>query len=65
MMHYLMALPAGIPFEFEVRGPRLLVSCPRLEPGRLIPLLGVAQGFHERVPRMVLREYATAPTASS
>jgi hypothetical protein len=52
------------PFAFEARGPRLLVHCPRVAPNGLLPLLGMAQGFHDHVPRMVLRQYAPdAPIA--
>jgi hypothetical protein len=51
-------------FGFEARGNRLLVHCPRVNPNGLVPVLGMAQGFHDSVPRMVLRQYAPdAPIA--
>ena len=51
-------------FGFEARGKRLLVHCPRVAPSELAHLLAMAQGFHDRVPRMVLRRYAPdAPIA--
>ena len=59
MMQWLMDVAGDSPFRFETRGGRLLVSCPRLGPDGLIPLFAVAQGFHDHVPRMILREYAT------
>jgi hypothetical protein len=33
---------------------------PQLKPGELPVLFGLAKGFRDRVPRMVLREYAIA-----
>jgi hypothetical protein len=59
MMQWLMDVARHSRFRFEARAGRLLVSCPRLGPDGMVPLLGVAQGFHDHVPRMVLREYAT------
>jgi hypothetical protein len=58
MMQWLMDVAGHSPFRFEARAGRLLVSCPRLGPDGLVPLFGMAQGFHDNVPRMVLREYA-------
>jgi hypothetical protein len=52
---------AAATFGFEARGNRLLVHCPRVQPGGLVPLLGTAQGFHDNIPRLVLRRYAITP----
>jgi hypothetical protein len=48
------------PVEFEVKGRKLLAYMPQLKPGELPVLFGLAKGFRDRVPRMVLREYAIA-----
>ncbi len=60
MMLWLLDVARQYPVEFEVNGRNLLVYMPRLRPGELPVLFGLAKGFHDRVPRMVLREYAFA-----
>ena len=52
-----MAAATRSQFCFEARGNRLLVHCPRIKPDGLVPLLAMAQGFHDHIPRMVLRQY--------
>jgi hypothetical protein len=60
MLQWLLGTAAAThsSFGFEARGSRLLVHCPRVAPNELVPLLGLAQGFHDHIPRMVLRQYA-------
>jgi hypothetical protein len=58
MMLWLQEIGESFRFEFEVRGDRALVWCGRLKPFALIPLLGVAKGFADHVPRVVLRDEA-------
>ena len=60
MMLWLLDVARGYQVEFEVRGPKMLVYMPQLRPGQLPVLFGLAKGFHDHVPRMVLREYARA-----
>ncbi len=60
MMLWLLDVARQYPVEFEVRGRKLLVYMPRLKPGELPVVFGLAKGFRDRVPRMVLREYALA-----
>ena len=55
MMDWLLAHGEG--FGFEVVGDRLLVSCGRLAPNRLIPLLGTMHGFRDQIPRVVYSLY--------
>jgi hypothetical protein len=58
MMMWLLDVARQYPVEFEVRGRKLLIYVPRLKPGELPVLFGLVKGFRDRVPRMVLREYA-------
>ncbi len=58
MMLWLLDVARQYSVEFEVRGRKLLVYMPRLKPGELPLLFGLAKGFRDHVPRMVLREYA-------
>ncbi len=58
MMLWLLDVARHHPVEFEVNGRKLLVSMPLVRPGELPVLFGLAKGFRDRVPRMVLREYA-------
>jgi hypothetical protein len=60
MMLWLLDVARQYPVEFEAKGRKLLVYMPRLKPGELPLLFGLAKGFRDRVPRMVLREYALA-----
>jgi hypothetical protein len=60
MMLWLLDVARQYSVEFEVKGRKLLVYMPRLRPGELPLLFGLAKGFRDRVPRMVLREYAVA-----
>jgi hypothetical protein len=48
----------GGSWSYELVGPWVLVSCKRLRPTQLIPLLGTAKGFVERIPRVVFSLYA-------
>ena len=59
MMQWL--LQADHRFEFEAAGHRLLIYSRRLEPNQIPVLLGTAKGFHDHVPRVVLREFAFDP----
>ncbi len=60
MMLWLLDVARQYPVEFEVNGRRMLLIMPRVRPGELPVLFGLAKGFRDRVPRMVLREYAIA-----
>ena len=60
MMLWLLDVARQYSVEFEVKGRKLLVYMPRLRPGELPLLFGLVKGFRDRVPRMVLREYAVA-----
>lgn len=60
MMLWLLDVARQYPVEFEVRGRKLLACMPRVKPGEVPVLFGLAKGFRDRVPRMVLREYALA-----
>jgi hypothetical protein len=51
MMNWLML--HGETYSFEVVGDQLLVSCKRLRPTELVPLLGTAKAFRDRVPAVV------------
>jgi hypothetical protein len=62
MMQWLLTMGGG--FEFEVSGPRLLVSCRPRGPEELVPLLGMAKGFDDHVPRLVWTEYGKGPPTS-
>lgn len=57
MMQWLLAMGQG--FEFEVCGTRILAYCRPRRPDDLIPLLGVAKGLHDHVPRLVWTEFGT------
>jgi hypothetical protein len=56
MLLWLQGLAETFRFDFEVRGDRALVSCPRLKPTALVPLFGAAKGFVDHIPRLVLRD---------
>jgi hypothetical protein len=60
MILWLLQVAAHYPIEFEVSGSRLLAYMPRLRPGELPQLLGLAKGFHDHVPQMVLWDYTAA-----
>lgn len=60
MMLWLLDVARQYPVEFEVNGRKMLLIMPRVRPGELPVLFGLAKGFRDRVPRMVLREYAGA-----
>ena len=60
MLLWLLDVARHYPVEFEVSGRKLLAYMPRIRPGQLPVLFGLAKGFHDHVPRMVLREYAVA-----
>jgi hypothetical protein len=60
MMEWLLA-DAGVE-SLEVVGPWVLFVTPRLEPAQWPALAGVAQQFHERVPRVV---WSTWPRGAS
>ncbi|HEX2090381.1 MAG TPA: hypothetical protein VHI54_10715 [Actinomycetota bacterium] len=60
MMLWLLEVARRYPVEFEVYGRKMLLIMPRVRPGELPVLFGLAKGFRDRVPRMVLREYALA-----
>jgi hypothetical protein len=51
MMDWLMR--HGEAYAFEVLANQLLVSCKRLRPTELVPLLGTAKAFRDRVPGVV------------
>jgi hypothetical protein len=51
MMDWLMQ--HGERYAFEVVADQLLVSCKRLRPTELVPLLGTARAFREQVPGVV------------
>ena len=55
MMQWLLTHGEG--FGFEVVGDRLLVSCRRVAPTELIPLLGTMKGFRDQIPRVVFSLY--------
>lgn len=62
MMLWLLDVARQYPVEFEVTGRKMLVYMPRIRPGQLPLLFGLAKGFRDHVPRMVLREYSAART---
>jgi hypothetical protein len=57
MMLWLIEMGESFRFDFEVSGNLLLVSCHRLKPNALVPLFGAAQGFHDHIPAIVLRNH--------
>jgi hypothetical protein len=57
MMNWLVRHGEG--YAFEVLGNQLLVSCKRLRPTELVPLLGTGKAFREQVPAVVGSLYPT------
>jgi hypothetical protein len=55
MMRWLLALPVKV--SFEVVGSRVLVYGRRVKAARLIPIIGTATAFPERIPRVVWSLY--------
>jgi hypothetical protein len=55
MMQWLLDNGSG--YHFEVIGDRVLVAGPRIKPGELLGLLGVARGFTQHVPKVVSSLY--------
>jgi hypothetical protein len=55
MMRWLLSLPR--PMSFEVVGRWILAYHGRVRPTNLIPLVGAAAGFGERIPRVVSSLY--------
>ena len=55
IMLWLLGIGSRFPFEFEVRGFRLLVYGRR--PKNLLPLVATAKQFGDHVPRLIAREY--------
>ena len=55
MMQWLLQHAAG--FSFEVVADRVLVSCKRLQPTEIVPLVGTAKGFVDEVPNVVYSLY--------
>jgi hypothetical protein len=60
MMRWL--LDAGAGFSFEASGSWLLVSCRRVRPTALVPLLGTLRQFRDQVPRVVYDLYGPPPS---
>lgn len=60
MMRWLMI--AGDGWSYEAVGRWVMVSCKRVRPTRLVPLLGTLKGFVERVPRVVYSLYGLRPS---
>jgi hypothetical protein len=59
MMQWLMDATDG--FGFEVFGPNLLVYSWHREPEDLLPLFEIALAFRDHIPRLIWKEYGTAP----
>jgi hypothetical protein len=55
MMAWLLAHGDG--YAFEVVGDRLLAWCRRVDPARIVHLLGTAKGFREQIPAVVSSLY--------
>ena len=55
MMQWLMQHAQG--YGIEMNGPWLLVSCKRVKPTELTPLLGTMQGYVQHVPNVAYGLY--------
>jgi hypothetical protein len=55
MMDWLLRQDDG--YAFEVVGDRLLCSCRRVEPARMINLFGAEKTFREQIPAVVSSPY--------